>query len=671
LESTACEATDWVADTAMICRSAIGLGATRRVLVTVGIREGTVTEALSFNVPVLGDNAALPKSMFNVPSTGSISVTVVGADFGTYLSTLSQRVGVTACQASDWQSDTSTVCRVASGVHGTLRVAVTAGVRVGSVTEAFSFDLSVRGDNAAVPTTQFNVPSTGSISVTVIGADFGTYLSTLSQRVGMTTCEASDWQSDTSTVCRVASGVHGTLRTSVTVGLRAGTFTELLSYSATQVDNNEIIRPNFPASTPTGVTVEGIRFGSSDYTPMKRIGFTSCEETRWEADTSVMCMTAAGVFGTRRLAVTVGMRLAGTSTEIASYDVPMLSSVRRSNRAMTGSASITVEGLNFYNEDYTSSIRMGFTAAESTEWESDTSLRARSPQSTLHGTRRLAVTAGQRVGTQTEVFSWDLPSLSSVQMGNRASTGSTSVTIQGHAFSEVGLTFGARIGHTSCESSEWESDTQVRCRFPSGVRGTLRVAVTAGQRAGTLTEAFSFDVSVRGDNAAVPTTQFNVPSTGSISVTVIGADFGTYLSTLSQRVGMTTCEASDWQSDTSTVCRVASGVHGTLRTSVTVGLRAGTFTELLSYSATQVDNDNVIRPNFPASTPTGVTVEGIRFGSSDYTAVKRIGFTSCEETRWEADTSVMCMTAAGLFGTRRLAVTVGIRLADINRDSFI
>ena len=232
--------------------------------------------------------------------------------------------------------------------------------------------------------------------------------------------------------------------------MRAGTFTELLSYSATQVDNNEIIRPNFPASTPTGVTVEGIRFGSSDYTPMKRIGFTSCEETRWEADTSVMCMTAAGVFGTRRLAVTVGMRLAGTSTEIASYDVPMLSSVRRSNRAMTGSASITVEGLNFYNEDYTSSIRMGFTAAESTEWESDTSLRARSPQSTLHGTRRLAVTAGQRVGTQTEVFSWDLPSLSSVQMGNRASTGSTSVTIQGHAFSEVGLTFGARIGHTSC-----------------------------------------------------------------------------------------------------------------------------------------------------------------------------------------------------------------------------
>jgi hypothetical protein len=51
----------------------------------------------------------------------------------------------------------------------------------------------------------------------------------------------------------------------------------------------------------------------------------------------------------------------------------------------------------------------------------------------------------------------------------------------------------ARIGETGCESTEWLSDSEIECLHAAGVFGTMRLAVTAGARPGTTTEAFSFD----------------------------------------------------------------------------------------------------------------------------------------------------------------------------------
>ena len=79
------------------------------------------------------------------------------------------RAGQSAVQATGWVSDTSAVCKMSGGVDGSLVVALTAGVRSGSLSESLSYDRSMGSSVAGM-----NEGATGGGSMTVSGADFGT-----------------------------------------------------------------------------------------------------------------------------------------------------------------------------------------------------------------------------------------------------------------------------------------------------------------------------------------------------------------------------------------------------------------------------------------------------------------------------------------------------------------
>ena len=78
------------------------------------------------------------------------------------------RVGLSGSQATSWVSDTWVVCKTAAGVDGTMRLSMTTGERVGSATEAASYDLSSLSSVVSV-----NEGTTAGGSLTVIGADLG------------------------------------------------------------------------------------------------------------------------------------------------------------------------------------------------------------------------------------------------------------------------------------------------------------------------------------------------------------------------------------------------------------------------------------------------------------------------------------------------------------------
>ena len=82
-------------------------------------------------------------------------------------------------------------------------------------------------------------------------------------------------------------------------------------------------------------------------------------------------------------------------TEGWSADVAGLSMVRRSNRAGTGSASVTVHGASMGLVTYTGRAREGQTGCEATEWESETSVRCMVAHG-ARGTRRVVMTVGER-----------------------------------------------------------------------------------------------------------------------------------------------------------------------------------------------------------------------------------------------------------------------------------
>ena len=129
-----------------------------------------------------------------------------------------------------------------------------------------------------------------------------------------------------------------------------------------------------------------------------------------------MCLAASGARGTARTSVTVGYQV-GTLTETFSVDTKGLSASGRLNLRNGASASLTVHGSGMGMASYTSMIRSSMSSCESTEWESETSVRC----SESHGagtTRRVSVTSGRLLESLSTAASFDLPKILRDHMQN-------------------------------------------------------------------------------------------------------------------------------------------------------------------------------------------------------------------------------------------------------------
>ena len=135
---------------------------------------------------------------------------------------------------------------------------------------------------------------------------------------------------------------------------------------------------------------------------------------------------------------------------------------------------MTVHGSSLGLVAYTGMVRSGETGCEGTEWESETSVRCLMGHG-ARGTRRVAMTAGERSGSMSEGYSVDEGRMSVTGGRNRAGTGSGSVTVQGAGVGLVGMTAMVRAGQTGCEGTEWESETSVRCLVGHGEGGKGRM----------------------------------------------------------------------------------------------------------------------------------------------------------------------------------------------------
>ncbi|KAJ1470089.1 hypothetical protein T484DRAFT_1849086 [Baffinella frigidus] len=709
---TACEASGWESDSSVRCLGSGGVFGTLRVAMTAGIRAGSVTEGLSYDVPMLAGglnltfnehtNATFVRS--NSPSTGSASVTIVGSGMGLTDFSGASRLGASACEATSWDSDSSLRCRSPSGVLATLRVAITAGVRAGSVTEGLSYDLrnlvavSCTGNVTDCSAASGNVPAVGLVVIRVEASGFGLREWSAGSRLGHTACEASEWESDSSLRCMTAGGVGGSMRVAVTAGARVGSLTDVVSYdtpSLAYIIDEQGNAFNATANLPSGgsvVTVLGAGLGVMSYTDSARTGQSRCEATEWQSDSSLTCKTARGTGGTKRVAITAGVRV-GTVTEAVSYDAPtldrftnnlyelegeLLNATGRANVVAVGGVEIVLSGAGLGLDSYTGASRVGQTGCEASKWASDTSLVCKTAGG-VFGTLRVAVTAGARVGSVTEAVSYDVPMLAggldlsfdedvTATFGrtNSPSTGSVSMTVVGSMFGESDYTGASRVGSTACEASGWESDSSVRCLSSGGVVGTQRFAVTAGIRAGSVTEGLSFDLATLSG-----TVRANAPSTGNVSVTVLGANLAHSAYTAAARFAATACEHSAWESDSSLRCLAPGGVLGTLRVAVTAGARVGSLTDSVSYdtpSLAYVVDEQGNAFNATANLPSGgsvVTVLGAGLGVMSYTDSARTGQSRCEATEWQSDSSLTCKTARGTGGTEPVAITAGVRVGTV------
>ena len=67
------------------------------------------------------------------------------------------------------------------------------------------------------------------------------------------------------------------------------------------------------------MSLSGVSMGRAEYSGMSRVGGSACASTEWRSDSVVLCGVVAGVGGTRRASVSVGVQV-GTATRVVSYD---------------------------------------------------------------------------------------------------------------------------------------------------------------------------------------------------------------------------------------------------------------------------------------------------------------------------------------------------------------
>eukprot|EP00292_Cryptomonas_paramecium_P006272 CAMPEP_0113682728 /NCGR_PEP_ID=MMETSP0038_2-20120614/12847_1 /TAXON_ID=2898 /ORGANISM="Cryptomonas paramecium" /LENGTH=413 /DNA_ID=CAMNT_0000601875 /DNA_START=45 /DNA_END=1283 /DNA_ORIENTATION=+ /assembly_acc=CAM_ASM_000170 len=407
-------------------------------------------------------SVALPT---NRASSGSASVTVYGASVGLTAFSGAVRVGGTSCESTTWEADTSVRCQAGQGVMQSLKVFVTSGGAGRSVTRAFSVGLAalsvVRGTNRA---------GTGSASVTVQGANLGLTTYTGSARSGGSACERTTWGSDTAVRCEVAHGNFNSRRISVTIGIVHGSVS--FAFSSDKIHSSLVLRSNGPATTgSSSVTLHGSNFGLVSFSGSSRLGFSACERSAWQSDTSLRCQRAQGTGGSRRVSLTVGVR-AGTVTYAVSMGDPLVaSSAMRANAGSTGSTSLTILGLGFGLTSFTGSLRLGSSACERTTWEADTATRVRTAKG-ICASRPVRLTVGLQGGSLTFVVSIDLASLTVARRLNAASSGSASITLHGAGLGLSGsFTTAVVVRHTDGERTTWESDTSTRCAVGGGLGG--------------------------------------------------------------------------------------------------------------------------------------------------------------------------------------------------------
>ena len=495
---------------------------------------------ISYNGPVIlfieGDESDPNNATANLPALGAFEVIVQAGNLGIKDFSHAARVGHTACEATEWQSDISLVCNTARGAKETMRLAITVGVEVGSVTEAVSYDAPTL---SSVLTR--NLVTVGGVDVVLFGESFALDAYSGGARIGQTGCEASAWASDTSLACKTAGGVFATLRVIVTAGGRAGSASHAVSYDVPMLaggrnlsdagdDENEnatsFSRTNSPSTGSVSMTVVGLALGRSDYTGASRVGSTACEASGWDSDSSLRCLSSGGLVATLRVAVTAGIR-AGSVTEGLSFDVPMLDEALRANTPSTGAVSLTVLGSNLAHSAYSPAARLAATACEASAWESDSSVRCLTAGGAF-ATARVAVTAGARAGSMTEATSYDTPQPGHVvndpaspdnSTANGSPSGGAALRVTASGLGVQRYSHAARVGASACEATRWESDSSIFCTAPRGAGATLRVAITVGARAGSLTEAVSYDLPVLSSVANTNKTTYTLHPKPSLSHT--------------------------------------------------------------------------------------------------------------------------------------------------------
>ena len=641
-----CVSSAWVSDSVLACMPAAGVRSSLSAIVTARSCVGTISEGFSYlAIPSMAGHARS-----NIPSAGDVTVEmdsrlVLNADYSARV-----RTGDSACMKTVWISESALFCTVPAGRGDILPLTMTAGSQTGTVSQLMTYDWTQLIDAVDEHERALNMPTSGQYELTIMGVDFGGFSTSPSMRFGATAAEFTTWQSDSVIASKVASGVgdHHHAKISVLMMKHDGLLTGVASYDAPLVVlawhgdsyENDVysFRENTPIDTFKSVKFYGHHLGYNDFSLQMRSGITECQRSLWFSVTSLACRLPAGSRASHSVVVTVAEEFS-TATTVLSYDAPTILNHSFSNLPVTilqNSTLILLSGTNFDSTATTAATRLGFTLCQLTSWTSTSSLSCKASGG-LTRSAGVVITAGANVGSASNLFSYDTARITS------AIGSSNNPSIARPVYIEMILdglpreySVATRIGPTSTLSTYWQTQTHVVCITAPGAGSSMRLVLTAGLQASSVSGLHSFDV------ASVFTGTANGIAKGGNRLDFSGQNFGSGVQSISIRLGVTACSSTQWLSDTTLACNDMSGISGRPQAVAVSIFGIRTLTHAFTYNVPKVSKTDRI-----TGLDSLLMLSGNNFGTSDHTLSAQFETAGCATTEWRSDTSLQCSLRPG------------------------
>eukprot|EP00960_Hanusia_phi_P076630 768590-Hanusia_phi.AAC.1 len=417
-----------------------------------------------------------------------------------------------------------------------------------------------------------------------------------------------------------------------------------------------------PTTGGTQVTVFGLNLGPSKTMIQARIGGTNALVIAQPTQEVCKLRLPSGVGRSLELYLNVdGVEGFAYPFLKFSYSFPHFQSTGttttwpgnlESNFASTGSISFTVSGSGFGTQDFSTASRFAHTSIEASKWTSDSTIVSMIAAG-VGGTVEGVITVARQWNTRTSFFTFDHPSLSASYPMNRASTGSSYLTLFGGNFFSNNISPKIRLFPTATEETYWISDTGTRSISAAAAAASKQQIVTVLIQLSSISEQFTMDFPKPSNFKRA-----NVPSTGSSSITLQGMNLRTASTTIGVTCGTSKSQATKWQSDTSLVSLRAWVSLGSLQLSVTSTQNIGTITALQSYDKLQA---SAFRPTNGIGTGSSyISVHGSSLAGFSNTNSARNGFSACERSLWLSTTSICCLESSSISFSQRVIVTIGI-----------
>lgn len=303
-----------------------------------------------------------------------------------------------------------------------------------------------------------------------------------------------------------------------------------------------------PARGGVNVTIMGLHFGASDYSPEARIGGQACLTTTWHSSRRLTCLVPPGTGDNVTVSVTVGGQTGATDSAMR-YAGPVVERVEPSHGSPLGGYFVRLFGRNFGEAGQFPTVSVAAAPCQEVRVWSDKELDCLVPPGS-GGALCVSVRVAGQQSPPNALFSYTSPIVAAVRPHTCDTAGGCRVTITGDNLGYYhDHSLHVSMGEFACEHVKWRSVHSLTCITSPGVGGQLDVVVRLAGQQSEPNGLFSYRSPLV--RRFEPTS--GQPQGGDL-VRIIGKYFGHKDAAPQAYIGGTPCMVTNWVSDSEVEC---------------------------------------------------------------------------------------------------------------------